>query len=160
VPVVERTKAISVRVLIGRLFFGLALLLAGLGGCSPSVHVLPLTKAEKGLSFVVVAYQEAHNKLGRAPKNADELKPFLKEFGNPDELLVSPNDGEPFVVVWGATPAGAPTGYKGMWQIIAYEQKGTGARRVICDVRARPMTVPEDDFGKLTFVGGHKPADS
>lgn len=135
------------------------MLLAGLAGCGSSVHVVPLTKAEKALSSILMAYKEAHTKLGRAPKNADDLKPFLKEFGNPDELLVSPNDGQPFVVVWGADPTrGGPIDYKGMWQIIAYEQKGAGGRRAVTDIRGRPMTVPEEDFQKLTFVGRHRPA--
>jgi hypothetical protein len=138
---------------------GTAVLLAGLAGCSPSTHVVPLTKAEKSLTSIVLAYKEAHKQLGRAPKSADELKPFLKEFGDPGELLVSPNDGQPFVVVWGVDPTrGGPIGYKGMWQIIAYDQKGTGGRRAVTDIRGRPMTVPEEDFQKLTFVGQHKPS--
>jgi len=40
-----------------------------------------------------MAYIEAHSKLGRPPKSEDDLKPFLKEFGSPDELLVSPTTG-------------------------------------------------------------------
>jgi hypothetical protein len=140
------------------LLLGPAALLAGLAGCGSSTHVVPLTPAEKALTSVTMAYKEAHAKLGHAPKNADELKPFLKEFGKPEELLVSPNDGQPYVVVWGTDPNGGPIGYKGMWHILAYEQKGTGGRRAVCDVRGRPMTVPDDDFAKLKFVGRHKPS--
>jgi hypothetical protein len=67
--------------------------------------------------------------------------------------------GKPYVVVWDANPnQGGPTAYQGMWQIIAYEQTGADGRRAVTDIRGRPMTVPEADFSKLTFVGRHKPS--
>jgi hypothetical protein len=135
-------------------------LLAGLAGCGAAgPKVVPLSDSEKNLTSVALAYTEAHTRLGRPPKNAEELKPFLKEFGNPEDLLVSPNDGEPYVVVWGVDPTrGGPTDYQGMWQIIAYEKKGSGGRRAVTDIRGRPLTVPEEDFPKLTFVGRHRPS--
>jgi hypothetical protein len=106
-----------------------------------------------------MAYIDATEKLGHPPKNVEELKPYLKEFGNPEELLISPNDGEPYVVVWGVdTSRGGPTEYQGMWQIIAYEKKGTGGKRAVTDVRGRPLTVPEADFQQLKFVGRHTPS--
>jgi hypothetical protein len=80
---------------------GAALLVAVLGGCGPKTHVVPFSQAEKNLSLVAAAYTDAFSRLGHSPKGADELKPFLKTFGNPDEVLVSPNDGQPYVVVWG-----------------------------------------------------------
>ncbi len=132
-------------------------------GCKSSTEpsVVPLTKAEKGLTCVAMAYLDAHSRLGRGPKDAAELRPFLKEFGNPEELLVSPNDGEPYVVVWGADPTrGGPTPYLGMFPILAYERKGTGGKRAVTDIRGRPMTVPAEDLPKLTFVGGHQPVDN
>src|SRR5262249_53862870 len=138
---------------------GLTVLLAGLAGCGSGTKVVPLSDSEKKLSSIALAYNEAHTKLGHGPKNAEELKPFLKEFGDPDDLLVSPNDGQPYVIVWGADPSrGGPTAYKGMWQIIAYERKGAGGKRAVTDIRGRPLTIPEEDFAQLTFVQGHKPS--
>src|SRR5262245_28454130 len=83
-----------------------AALLASLAGCGPSSdpYVVPLTTAEKQLTSIAMAYTDAHGRLGRAPQNAEELRPYLKAFGDPDELLVSPNDGKPFVVIWGKNP--------------------------------------------------------
>src|SRR5262245_54985762 len=134
------------------------LLVSALAGCGTGPNVIPLTKAEKSLTFIALAYGECHARLGHGPKSAEELKPFLKEFGNPDELLVSPNDGQPYVVVWGANPTrGGPTEYKQMFPILAYENKGTRGKRALTDIRGRPMTVPEEDMPKLTFVAGHKP---
>lgn len=140
---------------------GLTLLLAGLAGCGSGPKVIPFSQSEKTLSSIALAYMEAHSRLGHGPKNAEELKPFLKDFGNPDELLVSPNDGQPYVIVWGVDPTrGGPTEYQGMWQILAYERKGTGGARAITDIRGRPMRVPEEDIPKLTFAGRHKPSPS
>ena len=56
------------------------------------------------------------------------------------------------------THVDGPIDYKGMWQIIAYEKKGASGQRAVTDVRGRPMTVPENDFQNLKFVGGHKPS--
>jgi len=138
----------------------LILLTSALTGCGSSgANVVPLTAAEQDLTYIAMAYGDAHSKLGRGPKNADELKPFLQAFGNPDDLLVSPNDGQPYVIVWGVDPSrGGPTEYKQMFPILAYEQKGTWGKRAVTDVRGRPMTVPDADIPKLTFVGGHKPS--
>jgi hypothetical protein len=117
-----------------------------------------LTKAEKALTSVAMAFTDATGQLGHPPKSAEELKPFLKPFGDPEELLVSPNDGKPYVVVWGANPTGGPTDYKGMFPILAYEQQGASGKRAVTDIRGRPMTIPAEDLSKLTFVGRHKPA--
>jgi hypothetical protein len=139
-------------------WLGLGLLLAALGGCSKDVDVLPLTESEQRLTHVAMAYADAHAELNRGPKNAEELKRFLKPFGDPDALLVSPNDGQPYVVVWGANPTGGPTDYRNMFPILAYERKGADGKRVIVDVRGCPLTIPEEDLSKLKFVGRHKPS--
>jgi hypothetical protein len=142
-----------------RFHLRLVVLVSVLAGCGTGPNVIPLTKSEKSLTYIALAYGEAHSRLGHGPKNADELKPFLKEFGNPEELLVSPNDGQPYVVVWGANPTrGGPTEYKQMFPILAYENRGTRGKRSLTDIRGRPMTIPEEDIPKLTFVAGHKPA--
>jgi len=142
-----------------RLLLGPAVLLAGLAGCGSGPKIIPLSDSEKKLTYIALAYVDAHSQLRHGPKNADELKPFLKAYGDPDQLLVSPSDGEPYVVVWGADPSrGGPTEYKQMFPILAYERKGAGGKRAVTDIRGRPMTVPEEDIPKLTFVRDHKPS--
>jgi hypothetical protein len=137
---------------------GLLLLPAVQTGCGPKAHVVPFSPAEHNLKHIAMAYNDANSQLNRPPKNAEELKRFLKEFGNPDELLVSPNDGQPFVIIWGVNPGGGPTEYKQMFPILAYERQGKSGHRAVTDVRGRPMNVPVEDFPKLTFAGGHKPS--
>ena len=141
-PARGRTRQAALRPLW--LLLGPSALLAGLAGCGSGVNVVPLSHAEKDLSYIAIAYREAHSRLGRPPKDAEDLKPFLKDFGDPEKLLVSPNDNQPYVVVWGADPSrGGPTPYQGMWAILAYERKGTGGKRAVTDIRGRPLTVPE-----------------
>jgi hypothetical protein len=135
-------------------------LLVGLAGCfSSDPYVVPMTASEKNLTTIVVAYTDANEELGHAPKNVEELKPFLKKYGDPDQLLTSPNDHSPYVVIWGADPTrGGPTEYQQMWPILAYEHKGSGGKRAVADIRGHPLLVPEADMSKLTFAGGHKPS--
>src|SRR5262249_31122900 len=95
---------------------GLLLLVAG---CSATSQVTELPPGEKNLRIVARAYTRAAQALGRSPRDAEELKPFLKDYGNPDELLVSPNDGKPYVIVASVDvkkPRGTP--------VLAYEQEG------------------------------------
>jgi hypothetical protein len=140
-----------------------ALFLAWLVGCGRNstgvqVHVVPLTQAEERLKWIAMAYGDANSKNDKPPTGPEDLKPFLKDHGNPDEILVSPNDNQPFVIVWGKAPAGGPTEYKGLFPVLAYERKGSGGARAVTDIRGRPLTVPAEDFAKLKFVGGHVPA--
>jgi hypothetical protein len=134
-------------------------LTASAGCWSSEPHVVPLSNSEKNLSRIATAYIDAHEKLGRPPKSVDDLKPSLKEAGTPEDVLISPNDGEPYVVIWGVDPSrGGPTDYQGMWQILGYEKRGKGGKRAVTDIRGRPMTVPDADFPKLTFAGRHQPS--
>ena len=43
---------------------------------------------------------QASHRLERAPKSFEEIKPDL-DGPVSDDLLRSPNDGEPFVILWG-----------------------------------------------------------
>jgi len=126
----------------GRPILGLALLLmgAGLVGCSAKVNNVEPPKEWFNIIYVATAYSEAETKLGRTPKNADELKPYLKKFGNPDELLISPNDGLPFVVRYGITNKGS--GYP----IIAYEQKGKDGKHQIIDTQLMPRKITDEQL--------------
>ena len=148
-----------IRISFSGLFVATSACLTGCGGCGSSGPIiLPQSDAEKNLTNIVLAYLDAQEEIHHNPKNAEEIKPFLKRFGDPNQILVSPTDGEPYVVVWGAGLQGGPTPYHQMFPIIAYEKKGSGGKRAIVDVRGRTMTVPNEDFTQLTFVGGHKPA--
>ena len=103
-----------------------------------------------------VAYNQAAGRQ-RPVKSAEDLKPFLKEHGDPNALLVSPLDGKPIVIVPGVSPGMEPADDDEQ-MIVAYEQEGVNGKRITVDIRGTVVIVEADDFAKIKFVGGHRPA--
>src|SRR5688572_15367282 len=137
----------------------LAALLATVVGCGGSSDpvVTPIPKAEQDLCSIAQAYVAAFEEKNKAPESFDDLRPILSSFGNPDDMRVSPNDGQPYVVLWGCDPTkggGGPV--KGMWNIVAHEQVGVGGKRAVADMRGLATTVTEEEFARLKFIGGKK----
>jgi hypothetical protein len=93
------------------------------------------------------AYVAATTRLGHPPKNLDELKPLLAAEGNVDQLLISPNDGLPFVILYGADPRK---------YVIAYEAKGIEGVRVVIDQGQFAKRVTAEEFDSLRFPPGYK----
>ena len=150
-----------------RLVPGLAALVVGIatvpfaGGCSeqPIQYDEQTLKAADQFRKVAVAYNQA---AGRARKSkdraitAEDLKPFLKDHGDPDALLISPLDGKPIVIVPGVNPGAEPGDDEQM--IVAYERDGVNGKRITVDIRGTVVIVDADEFAKIKFVGGHQPA--
>jgi hypothetical protein len=132
----------------------LMLATTGLAGCSAKPVVMGSPAEKQNLLFIAQAYIDAaEGKLGRPPNNAEEFKSFLEEIGrinnrNADDILVSPNDGLPYVIVWGQAPGRYP---------IAYEQKGKEGKRLVIDSRLMPWSVTDEGFARLRLPPGHKP---
>ena len=100
-----------------------------------------------------VAYLQATQNLNRAPKDADELVPFLAPGKDVHSLLVSPADGEPYVILWGTDPR-QDVSVKPL--VIGYEKQGRrGARMVFTAMGVVLMT--ERGFLAARFPDGHKP---
>jgi hypothetical protein len=83
----------------------LLLCMLGLAGCSsdkPATTTEPAAPAtaEERLTAIGKAYQKAASRLGKPPRSAEDIKDDV-EGGFTPELLRSPNDYEPFVVLWG-----------------------------------------------------------
>ncbi len=131
------------------------IVLLTLAGCSGKPQVTELPQGEKNLRIIARAYTQAAQALGRSPKNAEELKPFLKDYGNPDELLISPNDGKRYVIVAGVNlkkPRGTP--------VLAYEQEGKNGKRQYVDLRLYAQTATEEEFAHLPIPPDQKPGGS
>jgi hypothetical protein len=134
-----------------RLNRGLALVFLALApvassGCSRGSVGTP-SKDTENLTSIRKAYMAATNRLGRPPKNLDELKPSLSAEGNADELLISPNDGLPYIIVFGADPRK---------YVMAYEQKGVDGVRMVIDHTPLPKRIENERFDILTFPPGYK----
>jgi hypothetical protein len=122
---------------------GLRIVLA-LTGCSDKPEVTVLPQGEKNLRIIARVYTKAAQSLGRSPNNVEELKPFLKDYGNPDELLVSPNDGKPYVIVPGVNLKKALG-----WPVLAYEQEGKNGNRQYVDLSMNAKTATEEELARL-----------
>jgi hypothetical protein len=117
------------------------------GGCSGRGAPGGSSKDTENLTSIRKAYMAATTRLGRPPKNLDELKPSLAAEGNVEELLISPNDGLPYVIIYGADPRK---------HVMAYEQKGADGVRMVVDQTLLPKRLSADQFDALSFPPGYK----
>jgi len=103
----------------------LAILVLGLAGCSqPRRTEDPETT---NLRRIYQAFRLCDDFKHRGPKDADDLKHWLGELGEPgtpEEFLISRRDGKPFVVLYGTSP-NAKEG------ILAYEAEGKEGKRLV-----------------------------
>jgi hypothetical protein len=139
----------------GQLVGGLlaALVSLGLGGCGPPAPNPLHVSAYHNLSTINGAYLKAIKKLGHPPKKREDLVPFLEEFGDPDEILKSPSDGQPYVIVWGLDvmrlqERGVPT-------VVAFEKNGKDGKRYYCNGLV-VLQVNDEEFRKLPIPAAFK----
>src|SRR5262249_53852929 len=135
----------------------LAVVVGGLGpaGCS-SGPAKPEDPSMRNLRKIAQAYELANEMRGRPPRGGEELRGFLKELGekgDSDQILRSPRDGQPYVIIFGATlDVAAPA------TVLAYEQHGAGGTRYVLTVARDVKQMGEDEFAKASFAKGHKPS--
>lgn len=79
---------------------GLCGVLLAIVGCGTPPPAIPQSTTDN-LYTLYEAFDKASTTLKRGPKDLDELKKFLPPDKNVDELLISPHDGQPYVLVWG-----------------------------------------------------------
>jgi hypothetical protein len=119
-----------------------------LGGCSANAPPAPHFADTENLSKIERAYHADLQKLGRPPANADQLKPYLKEFGDPDAILRSPRDGEPYVIIYGVDirkPFSMPP------PIWLYEKHGADGKRYVMTIMGM-MCMTDEEFANAKFV--------
>src|ERR1700687_3512944 len=125
----------------------LVLVSVAASGCSGRGASGESSKDTENLTSIRKAFIAATTRLGRPPKNLDELKPSLAAEGNVEDLLISPNDGLPYVIVYGADPRK---------HVMAYEQKGVDGVRMVVDQTLLPKRLTADQFDSLSFPPGYK----
>lgn len=136
-------------------FAALATFALGCATQTPATFDAKTVEATGQLKKVGTAYNKAYQSLRRSP-TAEEIKPYLKQYGDPDALLISPRDGKPLVLVPGFVQDTEQTG--GEQPIIVYEQSGADGKRMTVDSRGTIVFFTDSEFAKLKFVGGHQPA--
>src|SRR4051812_12682526 len=87
---------------------------------SPTVQAVP--ESSRNLRSIGLAYKKAIQEKGAPPSSAQDLMEYLKEYGEPEPMLRSPEDSEPYVILWGANPNVYPA------VILAYEKQGKNGR--------------------------------
>ncbi len=122
-------------------------------GCRSQAEV-EVAGPRKSLRAINTAYMRATDKLNRAPANLKELLPYLKEQGDPEQLLRSTDDGEEFVIVWGVDHRTLAAGKKKA-PVIAYERTAHGGKRYVLVGRA-VLQMTDEEFRGASFPPGHK----
>lgn len=126
-----------------------------IAGCSGSTQGPPQAAGRAALARVVEAYGKTQDHLKRPPRNLEELRPHLG--GSADELLRSPEDGEPYVILWDVDVR-TPSLTGSTLPLFIYERKGTNGRRFAADVMLGLPHLTEAEFRAASFARGHKPA--
>jgi hypothetical protein len=98
-------------------------------GCSRGQErTLPST-AQDNLRVIGMVYHQASLKNGHAPRDAEELKPAMQRLKYPEQILVSPNDGQPYTICWGVTALQPGAGSTP--PVLAYESVGVEGKKYV-----------------------------
>jgi hypothetical protein len=138
--------------------FCLLICLAGFacGGRSTDVPGQEAPVSYQNFKLIQQAYLAASQALGHPPQNASELMPYLHGKMEADKatLLLSPDDGEEYKILWGVD-ALQPRMEDGKFPIIAYEQRGKeGTRYVMDGGHIRRMT--DEQLKNAPWPPGHR----
>lgn len=140
-------------------------------GCGPSVQPRQRSESEENLHEIYRAYKSAEMQTQQPPKRLEEIKSFFPD-GDPQPYLASPEDGEPYVIVWGTSsmlgpvnfvpekgkPAPAPsTKTSVLIPILAYEKNGRDGKRHVLNSVGTVTVIGDAEFKTAPFAGGHKP---
>jgi hypothetical protein len=132
-----------------------ALIVLGLAGCGHKPPPEPAKgSAQANLEAILNSYRKASNELKRPPKSLDEFKSYLKQYGDPEQLLISPRDGQPFVLVLGTDIWEEPSPTNPL--IIAYEKEGKDGRRFAVMPMGAVIPYTADEMAKFRYAAGHK----
>jgi hypothetical protein len=105
------------------------------------------------LSALGQIYLKAQQKLSRPPRSVDELKAHAADI-DLNAALVSPNDNEPFVIVWGTDLLNSADPH----MVVIYEKRGKGGVRHALTPSGM-VILTDEAFARAKFAPGHRPAE-
>ncbi len=142
---------------VGIAFSASALLLVVtlLAGCGRGGKARERDVTEDRLYKIGKAYIQACYDLERAPESFGEIKPFI-EGETSDDMVVSPNDGQPFVILWGVDFARLPPGKEDPFTVGGYEKHGKDGMRYVLRFPIRVGKMTEEEFQRAVFPSGWK----
>jgi hypothetical protein len=116
----------------------------------------PLDPTHGNLMRIGSAYVRHINEKKKPPQGPQDLRPFLADAGNPDEIFRSARDNEPLVICWGVDIL-KPISWAKSTPVLAYEKRGAdGSRYVLTTVRSVEL-MPDAEFRQASFPPGHHP---
>ena len=109
------------------------------------------------LKAIRQAYMRATTELGRPPNNAKEILPYMQNAsgGSKEDLLLSPDDGQEYKILWGVSGDDMQPDADGHYPILAYEQQGKDGMRYVLAVKDI-TTMTDEQLKKAPFPPGHK----
>ena len=136
-------------------------------GCGvPSAEVQQEDTAQR-LRSLAYAYGQFTVDNKRPPRNETELREAVLrlKMGDPDTLLKSPRDGQPFVIVWGFDVRQTGAGYEGgnkanadsAGAVYIYERQGSDGHRYVLYTHGGVRLLPEAELRQARFLGDHRP---
>jgi hypothetical protein len=131
---------------------GFVLLLTA--GCGSRKGESPLkaddltTPEAQAIVNVGQAYRNCYTATKKPPAGINDLKPYLAKFGEPDKVLVSPSDGQPYEISWGVVPGRPPASAK-VSPFLVSEKSGKDGKRYVLDFRFQVRSVTDGEFDKL-----------
>jgi hypothetical protein len=136
---------------------GLLLLAFGCSSSStPIVVDQPLDKTHENLLHVGTAYRRFCGEQKKPPTGPQDLEPLLQEFGDPRQILVSPRDGQPFVICWGVDLT-KPIPWAKSLPVLAYEKIGSGGSRWVLTTMRSIEQIDNGRFRSADFPPGQAP---
>jgi hypothetical protein len=145
----------AMRLKICVLLAATSVVLLPLSGCGGNPEIPKIPEEQQNILYILRAYCKFNGERQRTPASLDELKPLLKEFGDPEKIVRSPRDGQPYVLVGGLDISRVPSG--GVLPVVAYERIGVDGKRQVIDLRGTIRLLTPEEFGKLKFPPSHKP---
>jgi hypothetical protein len=116
---------------------------AFLWGCGESKPAP--NKAPGHLRKIIQGFDLAIATNRRPPRDAEELKPFLQQISekeDPEEILRSPNDGQPYEIMWGVNPLQQEE----FDALLAYEKNGVDGKRYVITVARIVKEMSDAEF--------------
>ena len=129
--------------------------MVGLTGCGQGGG-RELNPTEERLYKIGKAYLRACHALSRGPNDFGEIKQDI-EGDIPEDLLVSPNDGKPFVILWGVDLTQLRFTRENPFTVLAYEKTAANGTRYVLRFPISLVLMTDDELQKAAFPPGHKP---
>jgi hypothetical protein len=150
-----RRPPLALRLQICVLLAATSVVLLPLSGCGGNPEIPKIPEEQQNILYILRAYCKFNGEWQRTPTSLDELKPWLKEFGDPEKIVLSPRDGQPYILVGGLDISRVPSG--GVLPVVAYERIGVDGKRQVIDLRGTIRLLTPEEFSKLKFPPTHKP---